>query len=65
MTWIDIVIIIAASAVVVSAVVGAVSRKKKGKTSCGCQCANCPSAGACHLAQKTQKAENTKDKENV
>ena len=65
MTWVDIVIIIVAAAVVASAVVGAVYRKKKGKTSCGCHCANCPSAGACRLAKNGQKAETTKDKENV
>ena len=59
MTWIDIVIIVAAAAVVVSAIVGAIQRKKKGKTGCGCGCANCPSAGACNRAQQT------KDKENV
>ena len=22
--------------------------KKRGKSSCGCNCANCPSAGMCH-----------------
>ena len=26
--------------------------KKKGKTSCGCGCANCPSAGICHGSKK-------------
>lgn len=28
--------------------------RKKGKTSCGCGCENCPSAGMCH-STKTQK----------
>ena len=28
-----------------------VRNKKKGRTSCGCGCANCPMAGKCH--QKT------------
>lgn len=25
-----------------------VSDKKKGKSACGCNCADCPSAGLCH-----------------
>ena len=25
-----------------------ISDKRKGKTTCGCGCANCPSAGICH-----------------
>ncbi|MEG0541925.1 MAG: FeoB-associated Cys-rich membrane protein [Angelakisella sp.] len=40
-------------AAVVAAVIGLViykmvSDRKKGKSSCGCSCANCPSAGMCH-----------------
>lgn len=40
-------------AVIVFAVLGAavyklVSDKKKGKSSCGCGCENCPSSGMCH-----------------
>ncbi|MGN0521596.1 MAG: FeoB-associated Cys-rich membrane protein [Eubacterium sp.] len=38
---------------VVVAIVGLViaklvKDKKQGKSSCGCSCANCPSAGMCH-----------------
>ncbi|MBQ1440780.1 MAG: FeoB-associated Cys-rich membrane protein [Clostridia bacterium] len=29
-----------------------ISNKKNGKSSCGCGCANCPSAGICHGAKK-------------
>lgn len=26
--------------------------KQQGKSSCGCGCKNCPSAGACHAAKR-------------
>ncbi|MBQ1396914.1 MAG: FeoB-associated Cys-rich membrane protein [Clostridia bacterium] len=39
-------------AIVALAVRHLVVNKKKGKTSCGCGCANCPSAGICHGAKK-------------
>ena len=29
-----------------------ISNKKNCKSSCGCGCANCPSAGICHGAKK-------------
>ena len=29
-----------------------ISNKNNGKSSCGCGCANCPSAGICHGAKK-------------
>ena len=29
--------------------------KKKGKSSCGCGCAGCPSQGICHSAQNNTK----------
>ena len=29
-----------------------ISNKKNGKSSCGCGCANCPSAGICHGTKK-------------
>ena len=34
--------------IVALAVRSIVVNRKKGKTSCGCGCANCPSAGFCH-----------------
>ncbi len=35
-------------AAVVGIIVKMVRDKKKGRNSCGCDCANCPSAGMCH-----------------
>ena len=35
-------------AVVAAIIVGMVRDKKKGKSSCGCGCANCPMSGSCH-----------------
>lgn len=34
--------------IVVSIIVKLVNDRKKGKTSCGCGCENCPSSSACH-----------------
>lgn len=35
-------------ALIAGVVVKLVKDKKKGKTSCGCGCSNCPSSGICH-----------------
>ena len=35
-------------AVVAAIIVNMVKNRKKGKASCGCGCADCPMAGACH-----------------
>ncbi|MGN1346009.1 MAG: FeoB-associated Cys-rich membrane protein [Eubacteriales bacterium] len=35
-------------AVVAAIVTGMIRDKKKGKSSCGCGCANCPMSGSCH-----------------
>ncbi len=35
-------------AVVAAIVVGLVRDRKKGKSSCGCGCADCPMSGSCH-----------------
>ena len=35
-------------AVVAAIVAGLIRDKKRGKSSCGCGCANCPMSGACH-----------------
>ena len=42
-------------AVVAAIVIGMVRNKKKGKSSCGCGCAECPMSGACHSTGKTTK----------
>ena len=34
--------------IVASIIVGLVKNKKKGKSSCGCNCADCAMAGSCH-----------------
>lgn len=34
--------------IVASVIFKMVKDKKKGKSSCGCKCANCPSSGMCH-----------------
>lgn len=34
--------------VVALIIVNMIKDRKKGKSSCGCGCANCPSSGACH-----------------
>lgn len=43
-----ILICIALLAVVAAIVAKMVRDKKKGKSSCGCGCANCPVSGSCH-----------------
>lgn len=35
-------------AAVVLILVNMIKDRKKGKSSCGCGCANCPSSGMCH-----------------
>ena len=35
-------------AVVAAIIVSMVRDRKKGKSSCGCGCANCPISGSCH-----------------
>lgn len=46
----------------VAALLFAVARKllldrRQGKSSCGCNCANCPSASRCHAPARSQGAE--------
>lgn len=53
LTWfsenIATIIICAALVAVVAAIItGMIRDKKKGKSSCGCGCANCPMNGSCH-----------------
>ncbi len=35
-------------AIVAAIICGMVRSKKKGKSSCGCGCTDCPMSGACH-----------------
>lgn len=34
--------------IVAAIIAGIIRDKKKGKSSCGCGCANCPMSGSCH-----------------
>ena len=39
-------------AAVAAIIVGMVKNRKKGKSSCGCGCADCPMGGTCHFNKK-------------
>ena len=39
-------------AVVALIVIGMIKGRKKGKSSCGCGCAECPMAGKCHAGKQ-------------
>jgi len=54
MTLIEILVIVACSLIVLGVIVLTIINKKKGKTSCGCDCANC--AGCAH---KKKQQDNT------
>ena len=54
--WANILIIALVTALVVLAIVSMVRDKKEGKSSCGCNCANCALAGKCHSVQKAKKS---------
>ena len=41
MTLLEILVIIACSLIVLGVIIWSVINKKKGKTSCGCNCSNC------------------------
>jgi hypothetical protein len=48
----NLVVCLLLAAIVGLAIYILVRNKKNGKSSCGCGCANCPSAGMCHPADK-------------
>ncbi|MBE5736781.1 MAG: FeoB-associated Cys-rich membrane protein [Clostridiales bacterium] len=54
MNPIDVLIIIGCVAIVVGVIVTSIINKKKGKTSCGCDCAHCSGC-----ANKTKTEEQT------
>ena len=54
--WANILIIGLVIAIVVLAFISMARDKKAGKSSCGCNCANCAMAGKCHPAVKTKKS---------
>lgn len=43
-----IIICAALIAVIAAIIAGMVKNKKKGKSACGCGCADCPMGGSCH-----------------
>lgn len=42
-------------AIVAAIIVGMVRNKKKGKSACGCGCADCPMGGSCHSKADEKK----------
>ena len=53
LTWLSeniatIMICVALIAVVAAIIVSMVKNRRKGKSSCGCGCADCPMSGSCH-----------------
>ncbi|MCD8390874.1 MAG: FeoB-associated Cys-rich membrane protein [Firmicutes bacterium] len=48
--WGTILVVFALAAVVTLIIRAMIRDKKRGKSSCGCGCANCQSAGMCHGA---------------
>ncbi len=53
--WVNIIILAVVGGLIALAVIVLVKDKKAGKSSCGCNCANCAMAGKCHSAAKTKK----------
>ena len=49
---IEIIVIIACSLIVVGVIISSIINKKKGKNSCGCDCANCAGFSSCSKAKK-------------
>ena len=52
MTLIEVVVIIACVLIVGGVILSAILNKKKGKTSCGCNCAHC--SGCSSIKKKTE-----------
>ncbi len=61
-----IIICIVLFAVVTAIIVSMVRGKKKGKSSCGCGCADCPMSGSCRSKGKTEIiSENPLDESDL
>ena len=54
--WVNIIILAVVGGLIALAVIVMIKDKKAGKSSCGCNCANCAMAGKCHSAVKTKKS---------
>ncbi len=57
MNFIDALIAVLATAVVLSSIILAVINKKKGKSSCGCDCQNCSQCSSCKIKSKKEQVE--------
>lgn len=57
MTWYEILIIIAACAVVIGVIAASIVRKKHGKTGCGCDCGGCPGCAGCSACRSAADKE--------
>ena len=51
----NILVLLMLAVIVGWAVRSLISQKRKGKTSCGCGCESCPSAGVCHGKKKSDR----------
>ena len=49
-------VILVLAGIIAAAVYTVVRDKRKGKASCGCNCAHCAMAGSCHNAEKAQSS---------
>lgn len=59
---VEIIVIIAAAAIVLGVVIGAIVRKKQGKSGCDCGCSACPHCAACASVKKKADASPKKEK---
>ena len=54
--WVNIIILAVVGGLIALAVISMIRDKKAGKSSCGCNCANCAMAGKCHSNVKPKKS---------
>ncbi len=54
--WVNIIILAVVGGLIALAVIVLIKDKKAGKSSCGCNCANCAMAGKCHSQTKANKS---------
>ena len=57
MTWYEILIILAACAIVIGVIAASVIRRKHGKTGCGCDCGGCPGCAGCSACRSAADKE--------
>ena len=53
--WGSITVLLIVAVAVVFVIAKMISDRKKGRSSCGCGCENCPSAGMCHSKTNTNR----------